>query len=40
MNALKVFKKKKPESAHNPGTKTRNRYGVHMNKQVNLYWKI
>ena len=28
------FLKEKPESAHNPGTKTRNRYGVHMNKQV------
>jgi hypothetical protein len=33
MNALKYLKEK-PESAHNPGTKTRNRYGVHMNKQV------
>ena len=32
-NALKYLKEK-PESAHNPGTKTRNRYGVHMNKQV------
>ena len=33
MNALKYLKEK-PESAHNPGTKTKNRYGVHMNKQV------
>jgi len=33
MNGLKYLKEK-PESAHNPGTKTRNRYGVHMNKQV------
>lgn len=33
MNALHYLKEK-PESAHNPGTKTRNRYGVHMNKQV------
>ena len=33
MNAIKYLKEK-PESAHNPGTKTRNRYGVHMNKQV------
>ena len=33
MNALQYLKEK-PESAHNPGTKTRNRYGVHMNKQV------
>ena len=33
MNALKYLKEK-PESAHNPGTKTRNRYGVHMNKQT------
>jgi len=33
MGALKYLKEK-PESAHNPGTKTRNRYGVHMNKQV------
>ena len=33
MNALKYLKEK-PESAHNPVTKTRNRYGVHMNKQV------
>ncbi len=33
MSALKYLKEK-PESAHNPGTKTRNRYGVHMNKQV------
>ena len=33
MNALKYLKEK-PESAHNPGSKTRNRYGVHMNKQI------
>jgi len=33
MGALKYLKEK-PESAHNPGTKTRNRYGVHMNKQI------
>ena len=33
MNSLKYLKEK-PESAHAPGTKTRNRYGVHMNKQV------
>ncbi len=33
MNSLQ-FLKEKPESAHNPGTRTRNRYGVHMNKQV------
>ena len=30
------FLKEKPESAHNPGTRTRNRYGVHMNKQVKV----
>ena len=33
MNALKYLKEK-PQSAHSPNTKTRNRYGVHMNKQV------
>jgi hypothetical protein len=33
MNALKYLKEK-PESAHAPGSKVRNRYGVHMNKQV------
>jgi len=33
MNALKYLKEK-PESAHNPGSRTRNQYGVHMNKQV------
>tara|TARA_R110000824_G_scaffold247088_3_gene436228 strand:+ start:3390 stop:5207 length:1818 start_codon:yes stop_codon:yes gene_type:complete len=33
MGALKYLKEK-PESAHNPGTKTRNHYGVHMNKQT------
>ena len=33
MNSLNYLKEK-PESAHNPGTKTRNRYGVHMNKQI------
>ena len=32
-DALKYLKEK-PESAHMPGTKTRNRYGVHMNKQT------
>ena len=33
MGALKYLKEK-PESAHAPGSKVRNRYGVHMNKQV------
>ena len=33
MNAL-IYLKEKPESAHAPGSKVRNRYGVHMNKQV------
>jgi hypothetical protein len=32
-NALKYLKEK-PVTAHSPGTLTRNRYGVHMNKQV------
>ena len=32
-NGLKYLKEK-PASAHAPNTKTRNRYGVHMNKQV------
>ena len=32
-DALKYLKEK-PESAHMPGTKTRNSYGVHMNKQT------
>ena len=33
MNALKYLKEK-PKSAHNPNSRTRNQYGVHMNKQV------
>ena len=31
------FLKEKPRTAHAPNTKTRNRYGVHMNKQVKQF---
>ena len=36
-NKAQKYLKTKPRSAHSPGTKTRNNYGVHMNKQVKGY---
>ena len=36
-NKAQRYLKTKPRSAHSPGTKTRNNYGVHMNKQIKSY---